>query len=59
MAVIIGDACEAFIGLTKDLLLAFRGSEFKNNVEVFSILQNGIADEELWKAANEMIDRAA
>lgn len=40
--------------LLKDLLLALRGSEFKNNAEVFAILENGVADEELWKKANEM-----
>ena len=46
------------VALLKDLLLALRGSAFKNNTEVFAILQNGIADDELWKAANDMAEKA-
>lgn len=42
--------------LLKDLLLALRKSEFKDNAEVFSILQNGIADEDLWTTANAMVE---
>lgn len=45
------------VSLLSDLLQALRESEFKDNAEVFSILQNGIADEELWEKANAAINK--
>lgn len=45
------------VSLLADLLQALRESEFKDNAEVFSILQNGIADEELWEKANAAINK--
>lgn len=44
------------VTLLTDLLQALRESEFKDNAEVFSILQNGIADDELWDKANAAIN---
>ena len=44
------------VTLLKDLLLAIRKSEFKANAEVFSILQNGIADDDLWTTANALVE---
>lgn len=40
------------VNILTSLLSALHKSKFKNNADVFTILKNGIADEELWRAAN-------